>query len=136
MDAKNILDKGEIKEHMFEHNDELPDILNILYDTLGYNKSLCIDIWVAMFIHEISDYNKELYRRNIFGIHKFAYSYLGMGWLMIASIDLKNQKVFIRREGGSNDYECELNLQTSIKIMLPPINIMENIYQQNNSLKK
>jgi hypothetical protein len=111
MEAKNILDKGDIVEHVLEHNDKLPDILNNLYDTLGYNKSLRIDNWVVMSMHEVYDYNTELYRRNIFDIHNFAYSYLGMGWIMVAAIDLKNQKVFIRKEGGSNGYECEFNLQ-------------------------
>jgi hypothetical protein len=112
MEAKNILDKGDIKENILEHdNGELPDILNNLYKTLGYNKSLHIDNWVVMSMREVSDYNAELYKRNIFDIYNFAYAYLGMGWVMVAAIDLKNQKVFIRREGGSNGYDCEFNLQ-------------------------
>ena len=110
MEVKYILDSGVIAQHEIKYNDNIPDILNELYITLGYNKNLHIDNWVIMSLEEVKDYNNELANMNIHDVYDFAYSYLGLGWVMIAAIDLKTQQVFIRRDGGSNGYNCEHNM--------------------------
>lgn len=108
-DADYILGIGKICYNIIDYNNNIPQVLNDIYKNLG-NNSLAIQNWEILSPEDISVYNMELNTRDLNTVHNFAISNLGMGWYLMAAIDLENGKVFIYKSGGSNGYDVEINL--------------------------
>jgi len=109
----NLLAVGEIKT--YDLDSRLPEELITLYKKMGNNlKALRIGRWDIFSISEAIMYNDELYKNGEHSIYNFATVYHGMGWIIVAAIDLTNGQVFLRMDGGSNYYDVKYNLDKTL----------------------
>jgi len=112
-DADYILSIGKIyndePDHIINFNG-IPQVLLDIYKELGDTRTMSIQNWKIFSRNHIDSYNKELHNRGLTTVHNFAISYIGMGWFLMAAINLENDKVFIYNSGGSNGYDVQMNL--------------------------
>lgn len=116
MNAQSIISSGIIYNSFNELkcSDKVPLILKDIYKQLKHDEGIKINEWNIISLNESNDYNYELNQYDIYHIHNFAILYMGMGWVMVAAVNLDNEKVFIRYEGGSNGYDVQGNLNKTI----------------------
>lgn len=117
----SLLENGEIKTCDIENyyskyiDNRLPDELIALYKKMGNNlNEFKLGRWNIMSVFEANAYNTELYKYGETTIYNFAMVYHGMGWIIMAAIDLTNGMVFLRMDGGSNGYDVKHNFEKTL----------------------
>lgn len=60
--------------------------------------------WTFFSLNFIIKRNK-IYNENNINIIDLGFTYLGLGWIQVAFYDPKINKIVIRKDGGSNDYD-------------------------------
>lgn len=109
----NLLSIGEIQS--YDLDNRLPEELISLYKKMGNNlNGLRLGRWNIFSIYESNIYNNELHKHGELSIYNFATVYHGLGWVIMAAIDLNNGMVFLRMDGGSNYYDVKLNLDKTL----------------------
>lgn len=104
----------------FQEIENIPKGLNrnikLIYKILDDNKKeIYLNEWKIFSLDEaLSQYIKYCNdgQKNVFNI---GYRYLGMGWIELLSCDLKTHLLFLRKDGGSNGWEREINYKNIIK---------------------
>lgn len=104
----------------YTENKNLPQCLKETYRLFGSPLSeFRIGRWCIYSLIDADNMNQILFDKNEHSLHIFAECYIGMGWILRATIDMNNGKVFIHRDGGSNGYQVTDNLN---KLLLYRIN--------------
>ena len=86
---------------------KLPFQLLALYSLLENDKVECYvnKYWTFMSLDNIKHAHQIYKEHNQHNVVDFAIMYIGMGHCYVAAYDPADNKVFIRRDGGSNGYE-------------------------------
>jgi len=88
----------------------LNDNLKLLYKIIGNSKiEITIKNWTIISLNKALYIYEQKRLKNQFIIFDFAYQYGGMGWIKILSCDLLTGSLFYRNDGGSNDWDRQLN---------------------------
>jgi len=86
------------------------DDLKLLYFLIGNpTKEYNINNWNIFSLNEVCDNYKLMKGFTNNQIVDFAYMFIGMGHMLICAYDSKTTSFFIRRGGGSNGFDRELN---------------------------
>lgn len=93
----------------------IPTLIKVLYNVVNNKTESYFKDWTFMTLNIIKEKHILKYNNGQKDILDFAFSYSGMGWIFIAAIDLKSGKIFIRLDGGSNDYDRQFNFNNIIK---------------------
>lgn len=115
----NVMEKGKIQtkdaKYFHPYDDRLPKELLSMYEQMGgCLNELVLGRWHFMSSVEAHSHNEELYRHGETTIYNFAMVYHGLGWAIMAAIDLENGMVFLRMDGGSNGYDVQMNLDKTL----------------------
>ena len=94
----------------------IPDTLNneikILYKIIGNpNVEVSLKSWVIISLNKALYLYEEKRKKKQFVIFDIAFQYGGMGWIKVLSCDLLTGLLFFRNDGGSNDWDRQLNEQ-------------------------
>lgn len=105
----------------FENLDELPESLNnsvqLMYKIIGDpKKEVYLGGWIIMPLKRALDQYEFYKTKGQEHIFDFAYEYAGMGYINVISCDLKTHRLFYHPGGGSNGYDREYNLRTTIQM--------------------
>ena len=93
---------------------EIPEDLNrnfkLLYELVSNpDVEIYINKWTILSLSEALKQYKQYCdegQKNVFNV---AYRYLGLGHVEVLSCNLYNHLLFLRRDGGSNGYDCADN---------------------------
>ena len=115
-------EKFDIRESVIDFRDyflQIPKDLNdniiMIYRLIGnYDIELYLDDWCFMSLKTCLNKYQYYLSRNQDKLFDIAYKYNGMGHVKVLSCDLQNHLLFYRDDGGSNDYDRELNLEQAI----------------------
>ena len=109
----NLLSIGEIQTYNLDSR--LPQELITLYKKMWNNlNGLRLGRWNILSICEAEIYNSELHKHGEMSIYNFATVYHGLGWIIVAAIDLTNSMVFLRMDGGSSFHDVKINLDKTL----------------------
>jgi hypothetical protein len=112
--------KNNVNEAMINHNTpevnkiieniNLPSELNKIYQIIGScNKEYYFNNWTLLSLNKANKIYQDLKNNNQDKIFDFAIRYVGMGHIVVASINLEDSGIIYRADGGSNGYEREEN---------------------------
>ena len=89
--------------------ENIPDFLVTFYKTINsIDREFYINNWTFLSFNKIITIKTEYLKDNIHAID-IAYTYLGMGHILLAFYDSKTEKIILRYDGGSNGYDREAN---------------------------
>lgn len=113
---ENIIKSGEVTsvdpKNFIQFDVNIPKELAELYEKLGdCLKTIKIGRWHILSPLEAMVNNFTFHNQKEVTLYDFAMTYEGLGWALVASIDLTNGQVFIRLDGGSNGYDVDANLK-------------------------
>jgi hypothetical protein len=111
---QNIINQGQITEEKIVYDENIPEELIHIYSVVGHNNKLILNEWQILTFTETHHYNDEYLTKGCEGLYTFAFSYSGLGWIKLATVDLDKGGVFVRYDGGSNGYDSEANLQRTL----------------------
>ena len=94
--------------HKILKNIPMSKELSILYKVVGNPKiEFYLQNWILMSLNKVNERYLIYQQHNRSDIIDFAYIYAGMGHIVVAGMDLKDGKIYYRRDGGSNGWERE-----------------------------
>ena len=104
----------------FKELPELPEGLNrhmkLLYSLIGNpDVEVYLGEWTIMSLTKCLENYKKYCEDGQEKIFDIAFTYMGMGHVMVLSCDLENHLLFKRRDGGANGYERDANYQDLLK---------------------
>tara|TARA_Y100000389_G_scaffold60388_1_gene56575 strand:+ start:20 stop:562 length:543 start_codon:yes stop_codon:yes gene_type:complete len=89
--------------------ENIPDFLLTFYNTINtVNRELYINNWTFLSFNKIIKIKTNYLKDNIKAID-IAFTYIGMGYVLIAFYDIKTKTIKIRFDGGSNGFDREYN---------------------------
>ena len=105
----------------FKDIPELPEGLNHniqrMYKIIGDpDKEVYIGYWTIMSLNHLLDRFKKLQEKKQERVFDIALRYAGMGHVDILSCDLQTHKLFVRYDGGCNDWERQANREALFKL--------------------
>ena len=122
--CEKLIDKQPILLNLFNESlqtiDELeiPSTLKKIYQIISNTK---VEYYFDKWILYSMDWLKERYvlykSKNQNRIIDFFYIYIGMGHIIVVSVDPLDKKILFRRDGGSNGYEREINWNNICKFI-------------------
>ena len=108
-DYKNNINNND--QDIFYNLDleNIPDFLISFYKTINcIDREFYINDWTFLSFNKIITIKTEYIKDNIQAID-IAFTYLGMGHILLAFYDSKTEKIKLRYDGGSNGYDREAN---------------------------
>lgn len=107
---------GEPERFVIGHKQipELPESINrnfkLLHEIIGNpEKELYINEWIILSTNDVVKQYKTYCEEGQNNIVNLAYRYLGLGHVEVLSCNLYNHLLFLRRDGGSNDWDRKAN---------------------------
>lgn len=101
-----------------------PKLLETIYKLLdSYNREFTYNQFTFMSINEVKKRLETFKKNNQHTVCDIAFSYYGMGHVIILAYDYKHKIFFMRLDGGANDYEREAHIKfiTSYDTKMIPI---------------
>ena len=109
METNQVLER--ITETM-KDTEDFPPRLKRLYKVISDpSVEFYFDQWTLFPLKKVEERRNFLVDNGQTRTIDFAYLGMGMGHVVVACFDTKDQKVFYRRDGGSNGYEREANVK-------------------------
>lgn len=89
--------------------ENIPDFLLIFYKSINtINKEFYINNWTFMSFNKIIEIKTNYLKNNIQAID-IAFTYMGMGNIIMAFYDTKTNLIKLRWDGGSNGFDRQYN---------------------------
>tara|TARA_B110000208_G_scaffold12418_1_gene15266 strand:+ start:4075 stop:4626 length:552 start_codon:yes stop_codon:yes gene_type:complete len=96
--------------------DNLPSNLRNLYLIIGTpDKEVYLDKWTIMTFNKSFQNYINYCNDKQFRVFDVAYLYAGMGHIIVLSCDLNTRQFFLRKDGGSNDWDRLYNYKELLK---------------------
>jgi len=103
-------------DHSKEHKDfisTLPEHLQFLYNKVDPDQEINVGRFVLIKLSNVYE------RRNTWSCFvDFGISYIGMGHVVVLSMEKESKKFFFRRDGGSNGYDRQDNYDKYSKFVI------------------
>ena len=125
-------------EMNFKDIGDIPSDLNknfiMMYNIIGNPKAEAyINEWTILSLDEAREQYEDYCDHNQFNVFNIAYRYRGMGHVEVLSCNLYNHLLFLRYDGGSNEYERVDNYNDILKFDYKKYNYFgfEKWYNEN-----
>ena len=95
---------------------KLPENIKEFYSIINtINKEIYINYWTFFSLSNTLERYNNYYKKDEIYTIDLAFRYLGMGWIQILFYDHITNKLYLRRDGGSNGFDREFNYNELIK---------------------
>ena len=91
--------------------------IKLMYELFG-NPDIEVYIrdWTFLSLNKAIEVYNDYVNNNLTKVFDIGFQYAGMGHIVVLSCDLDNHLLFKRRDGGSNDYDREVNYKNLLKL--------------------